>query len=114
MNSIILGCFAINLGISNAPVAERIGEKNPIESAQRKGCHHLWLKTNSKLVVLAFKSHNIVPWKFKNRWLNYLSIASLMPFIVSNIYWERNHYANKLTNLGLSITSSIWFDHCLL
>jgi hypothetical protein len=64
------------------------------------------------LVTLAFKSHSVVPWKLKNRWLNCLNIVSNMSFIVSYIFWEGTHCAGKLAHLGLSISDCIWFDQC--
>jgi hypothetical protein len=33
-----------------------------------------------------------------------------MSFIIAHIYREDNHYADKLANLGLSLTDLTWWD----
>jgi len=38
-----------------------------IEIAYNNGCMNLWLESDSQLVILAFKSNNVVPWRFKKQ-----------------------------------------------
>ncbi|GAU40207.1 hypothetical protein TSUD_397340 [Trifolium subterraneum] len=65
-----LGGFSINIGNSYALHAELISVMNAIEIAHSKGWNNLWLKSDSKLVNIAFKTSHIVPWKLQNRWFN--------------------------------------------
>jgi ribonuclease HI len=59
-NANILGCFALNLGVSDAYLAELVGVISATEFAHRKGWNQLWLETDSKLVTLGFKYHSIL------------------------------------------------------
>jgi len=81
-----------------------------IEVAYHKGWHSLWLKTDSMLVYLAFKSSITVPWSLRNRWDNCLRLLSSMNFFVTHIYREGNKCADILANIGLSIASYSWFS----
>lgn len=102
-NGICIGCFAQNLGPVNAFHAEFSAAMLAIEAAHKLNTSCLWLETNSKLVVLSFKSPDMVPWQLKNRWLNCLYITRTMLFSVSRIYREGNACADSLANLGLSL-----------
>lgn len=70
---------------------------------------NLWLETDSMLVFLAFKSSKIVPWSLRNRWDNCLHLLSLFRFNVTHVYREGNSCADKLANIGLALSSHIWF-----
>jgi len=54
------------------------------------------------LVLQAFKSDSLVPWKIRNRWDNCVSLTRHM------IYKKGNRCADKLANIGLSINSLVW------
>ncbi|MCI53261.1 70 kDa peptidyl-prolyl isomerase, partial [Trifolium medium] len=41
-----------------------------IELANVHNWLNLWIETDSKLAVLAFKSGSMVPWMVRNRWQN--------------------------------------------
>lgn len=110
----VLGCFAANLGVSCSLQAELFGVL-AIENAVVKGWKNLWLECDSQLVVAAFKSSYIVPWKLRNRWFNCLDSIRSMRFYVSHIYREGNTCADRLANHGLSIYTGIFvvgFDSC--
>lgn len=62
----ILGCFALNLGISFAFHAEIMGAILTIDIAFKKGWHYIWLECDSSLVVAAFSNPSIVPWCLRN------------------------------------------------
>jgi ribonuclease HI len=81
-----------------------------IEIASSKGWSHLWLESDSMLVVQAFSSAKIVPWALRNRWDNCLLKISNMNFYVSHIYREGNHCADKMANLGLSLPVFSWWN----
>jgi hypothetical protein len=60
--------FAEPLGISTSYVAEICGAMRAIEIAFQKQWLHLWLETNSSLVVDAFKNPDKpVAWQIRNR-----------------------------------------------
>ena len=58
---LFLGGFAEGLGIGNSLIAELSGVMRAIDIAQHRGYNKLWIETDSKLVVLAFKSTALVP-----------------------------------------------------
>jgi ribonuclease HI len=41
-----------------------------IECAVDRNWRQLWIESDSKLAVSAFKNSSIIPWQLKNRWLN--------------------------------------------
>jgi len=45
----------------------------------------------------------------RNRWINCLESIRNMNFLVSHIYREGNSCAHGLTNLGLALSSLVWF-----
>lgn len=59
----ILGCFAINLGITSSLHAGLQAAMVAIELAFKKGWRKLWLESDSLLVVLAFTAPEMVPWR---------------------------------------------------
>ncbi|CAJ2650982.1 unnamed protein product [Trifolium pratense] len=105
----MVSCFSKHLGLANALFAEAMGVILAIEHAYAQNWSHLWIESDSKLVSLAFKSPNIIPWKLKNRWLNCIYMTRNMSFIISHIYREGNHCADKLANLGLSLQGFTWW-----
>jgi hypothetical protein len=74
-NSDFLCAFAEPLGIATSFFAELSGALKAIEIAFSNNWNHLWLKTDSMLVVNAFKNQNkIVSWPLRNSWKNALAI----------------------------------------
>jgi len=80
-----------------------------LELAKQRNYTHIWLETDSRIVVLAFKSTDIVPWQIRNRWINCLNYTDSISFIVSHIYREENVCADRLANIGLSLASFQYF-----
>jgi hypothetical protein len=62
------------------------------------------------LAISAFKISSIIPWPLKNRWLNCMFKVRNIQVIVSHVYREGNFVAEKLANLGLSITDFTWWN----
>ncbi|MCH97438.1 ribonuclease H protein, partial [Trifolium medium] len=89
-----MGSFAMSLGIANALYAEIMGVILAIEFAVEKH------ESDSRLATLAIKYPMIVHWQIKNRCLNCPSKISFMQFIISHIYREDNHCADKLASLS--------------
>jgi hypothetical protein len=83
-----------------------------IETATIKGLSHMWLESDSILIVHAFSSSKVVRWPLRNHWDNCLLLISNMNFYVSHIFREGNHCADKLANLGLSLPDFTRWD-CL-
>ena len=80
-----------------------------MELAKQRNNTHLWLESDLRIVVLAFKCADIVPWQIRNRWFNCLDYTASINFIVSHIYREGNVRANRLANIGLSLASFRYF-----
>ena len=104
------GCFAFNLGISDALNSEIMRVIIAIKIAYEKKWNKLWIESDSKLATLALKSSHIIPAKLTNRWNNCIMLLNSMEFFVSHIYREGNHGANKLANLGLSLPIFTWWS----
>ncbi|CAJ2668044.1 unnamed protein product [Trifolium pratense] len=84
-NSEFLCGFAENIGPNSAFIAELCGAMRAIEIAANHNRHNLWLESDSSLVVLAFKSHDLVSWSLSNRWFNCSRLLRNMNFVVSHI-----------------------------
>lgn len=66
MNANHLGSFAVNIDTLKA---ELIGAILAVEIAYQNYWGKLWLETDSKLVVAAFKSNpSVLPWQLRQRW----------------------------------------------
>ncbi|CAJ2628490.1 unnamed protein product [Trifolium pratense] len=106
-----LCCFAENIGLKSAFMAELCGAMTAIEIANSRNWNNLWLETDSTLVVMAFKSSELVPWELSNRWMNCNLLTRNMNFVVSHVYREGNQCADGLANIGLNLDRlTIWFD----
>ncbi|KAK2410614.1 hypothetical protein QL285_045971 [Trifolium repens] len=79
--------FAEPLGMSSSYVVEICGAMRAIEIAYQKQWMHLWLETDSSLVVNAFKNPDKpVAWQIRNRWKNVLFMFRQMNCVVTHIY----------------------------
>jgi len=68
MNADHLGSFAVNIDNGNALKAELIGAILAVEIAYQNNWEKLWLETDSKMVVAAFKSKpSLLPWQLRQR-----------------------------------------------
>lgn len=83
-----MGCFAQNLGVCNALFAKFMAVILAVECAHQRNWLNLWIESDSKLVTLAVKSPQIVPWQIKNKWLNCLTLLKSMNFLLSHIFRE--------------------------
>ncbi|CAJ2635947.1 unnamed protein product [Trifolium pratense] len=102
-------CFAENTDINTAYFAELCGAMRAIEIATDNGWRNVWLETDSTLVVLAFKSASLVPWKIRNRWNNCMHNITNMNFMISHIYMEGNNCVDALAKIGLTLVHlSFW------
>lgn len=102
-----MGCFQPSLGIKYALHAEWISDMLAMEIAYSKGWHNLWLECDSNLVVHAFHSLSVGPWKLRTRWLNCLKLVSSMNFHCTHIYRKGNMCADKLATHGISCNAFV-------
>lgn len=105
-----LGAFTRKVTVTNALEAEVYAVIEAIRVAWLKGWKHLWLETDSSLVVHYFNSPNLIPWHFRTSWANCLHITKQMAFHVSHVYREGNSVADKLANYGVEHVGSHWWD----
>jgi hypothetical protein len=94
-NADLLCCFAENIGRKSAFKVELCGAMRAIELANYRNWKNLWLESDSSLVVLAFKSIDLVPWELSNRLKNCLKITSGMNFVWFPMFIE------KVTNVRM-------------
>jgi len=62
------------------------------------------------LATLVIKSPHIVPWQLKNKWDNCLLMIGNMNLMITHIFREGNHCANKIANLGLYVINFTWWN----
>jgi len=84
-NNVCHCCSAHNLNTEST----FIGEISRVMKAI-KNWNNLWLETDSRLVLLAFRADHMVPWSLRNIWFNCLQSVKNMNFLVSHIYIEGN------------------------
>jgi len=60
--------------------------------------------------MMAFKNAASVSWKLRNRWINCQKMIKHMNFLVTHIYREGNICADSLANLGLNVSSFVWWQ----
>jgi ribonuclease HI len=111
-NGDFLGCFADSIGLANALKAELWGIIFAIEAAFDRGWNNLWIESDSMVATWALKSPSLIPWQLRNRWESCLQKLNSMNFMLTHIYREGNHCADKLASLGLSRFDFTWWS-CL-
>ncbi|KAK2441664.1 hypothetical protein QL285_012933 [Trifolium repens] len=112
-NGASLGCFASNIGIATAFFAEFMGIILAIECAYVGNWKQLWIESDSKLAILAYRNQKIIHWQLQNRWSNCLLKIIDMNVIVSHVYKEGNSFADKLSKLGLNVNDFTWWSSSL-
>lgn len=91
--------------------ADILGIILAIDCAYQENWTNLWIDTDSMLASLAFKSPHTVPWQLKNRRENCLLMISNMHLMITHIFREGNHCADKLANLGLTVVNFTWWTY---
>lgn len=104
-----LGGFAFKVRVSCAIDAEILAVIEAIRVAWVWRWTHIWLETDSTLVVHYFYHPHMVPWRLRIPWANCLYLTRQMHFYVSHVYSEGNSLADKLANFGASTSGSIWW-----
>lgn len=98
---VMLGCFSSHIRVAYSIVAKLTAAMYAIKIACKKGWTRLWLETDSLLVVQAFKSMEVVPWRLQNKWINCLHLSKQLTLQVTHIYRECNVCADKLACHGI-------------
>jgi hypothetical protein len=105
-----IGCFTVNIGIDIVFHAGFPAVMFAIEIAHNRSWRHLWwLETDSMLLMQAYESATMVPWKLRNRCNNCMVRLKDIQFILSYIYREGNCLVDKLASLGLSSIGFSWY-----
>ena len=71
---------------------------------------HLWLETDSTLVIHYYNFPLLIPWRFRVPWLNCLHLVKQFNFCISHIYREGNKVADRLADYGATHVGSFWWD----
>ena len=69
-----------------------------------------WIETNSLVVIKAFKSDSLVPWKMQNRWYNCKKLISYIRCKCSRREGNRVADAMARNGQGLAMHSSQWLS----
>ncbi|CAJ2667148.1 unnamed protein product [Trifolium pratense] len=85
-----LGGFSCRLHVSSVLHTEILPIIIAIEQAHQRGWLHVWIESDSQIVIQASKDHSIVPWDIRNRSsgasLGLASIRQSFPLVVVNRY----------------------------
>ena len=102
-----MGRFSSELQVNSDLHAELLGVIIAIEQAQTRGWMHLWIESDSQLVIQASKSHCIVPWDLLNRRSNCFGLN--LQLLFSHVFREGNSCADKLATLGHDCYDFSWW-----
>ncbi|AES63561.1 hypothetical protein MTR_2g010070 [Medicago truncatula] len=61
------------------------------ELANSKNWRNLWLETYFMLVLLAFKSVNLMHWTIRIKWENCIESTKAMDFLVTHIIYRKDN-----------------------
>jgi ribonuclease HI len=111
-NGNFLGCFAVSIGLAHVLKAELWGIIFAIDATFDRGWNIFWIESDSMVASWALKSPSLIPWQLRNRWESCLQKLNNMNFMLTQIYIEGNHCADKLASLGLSRFDFTWLS-CL-
>ncbi|CAL9010028.1 unnamed protein product [Prunus brigantina] len=107
----VLGAFASNQDQPSSTAAEVLAFLEAIRVAWVRDWKHLWLETDSSLVVQFFSSTSYsIPWSLRTEWRNCLWRIKQMHFVCTHIYREGNCVADMLANFGADNHAYYWWD----
>jgi ribonuclease HI len=104
-----MGAFAFNVEVPSAIDAKILAIMEAIRVALVKRWTHVWIETDSTLVIKYFNSPSLIPWRLKIAWLNCIHLARQINIRISHIFREGNTIADKLANYGAVNEGSIWW-----
>jgi ribonuclease HI len=94
--------FASRVRVPSALDAEVLAFLEAIGVARSRNWRHLWIETDSAVVVRYFASPSLVPWRLRIEWLNGMVLARQLQLRVTHIFREGNAVADVLANYGAS------------
>ena len=106
---IFLGGFSSKVVVPSAIDAEILAVLEALQVAWVRRWTHIWLETDSALMILYFKSPHLVPWRLSTQWKNCLYLSGLMTFRISHIFREGNSVADGLAKYGADNEGSVWW-----
>ncbi|CAB4302327.1 unnamed protein product [Prunus armeniaca] len=107
----VLSVFASNQDKSSSTAAEVLAFLEAIRVAWVRDWKHVWLETDSSLVVHCFSSTSYsIPWFLHTEWHNCLWRIKQMNFFCTHIYREGNCVADMLANFGADNRAYYWRD----
>lgn len=109
-NGIFQGAFSFKVAVPSAIDAEVLAVIEALRIAWVRRWTHIWLETDSTLVVRYFHSPHLVPWRLRIPWLNCFHIMRQINLRVSHVYREGNVLADLLANFGAVHVGSFWWD----
>ncbi|XP_062028777.1 uncharacterized protein LOC133744735 [Rosa rugosa] len=104
------GAFAQKVEAPCAIDAEVLAVIEAMRIAWAKSWTHIWLETDSILVVQYFKNPNLIPWRLRIAWYNCLYLTRMIHFRVSHTFREGNTVADALANHGALNEGYNWWD----
>lgn len=68
------------------------------------------MKTDLTYVINVFSNINIVSWKIRSRWFNYVASTLDMNFLVTHIFRITNGYVDSLAIIRFMSRTINWFN----
>ncbi|CAL0322191.1 unnamed protein product [Lupinus luteus] len=106
----MLGCFATYYGIQSSLHAELLTAIIAVQTAKNKGWTHLWLETDSTMVLQIFSNKIQLPWRLRNLWYHCMETLRTLNFRISHLFREGNHCADQLANYGVATKLDYWWN----
>ena len=108
---LFLGAFASPVAFASSIAAEILAVIEAIQLAWVREWHHLWIETDSTLVVHFLSPlPTMVPWLLRTAWANCLLLLEKMDWRVSHIYREGNSLADSFANYGANNIEKEWWS----
>ncbi|PRQ24992.1 putative RNA-directed DNA polymerase [Rosa chinensis] len=104
------GAFAQKVEAPCAIDAEVLAVIEAMRIAWAKSWTHIWLETDSILVVQYFTNPTLIPWRLRIAWYNCLYLTRMIHFKVSHTFREGNTVADALANHGALNEGYSWWD----
>lgn len=106
---IFIGGFSSKVVVCSAIDAEILAVLEALQVAWVRRWTHVWLETDSTLVVHYYHHPHSIPWRLRMHWKICLHLASLLHFRISHIFREGNSVADGLANYGANNEGSVWW-----
>ncbi|PRQ49267.1 putative ribonuclease H-like domain-containing protein [Rosa chinensis] len=108
-DGLFLGGFSYNAAVPSAIDAEVLVVIEAVEVAMVRRWTHVWLETDSALVVRYFNKPDLIPWRWRIPWMNCLYKISHFTFQISHIFREGNALADKFARYGALNMGAVWW-----